>query len=140
MPLNIKNFYNHTDTTLDFELELAVIGKPNACILVNGVQQNLKNSIRCELQLTSDIDVEIELKNKDYSADTESAVVVKDISVDGYSLINKYIDSVEYANDHKWKEPTTHIGFNGLWKLFIPGPYYISKHHKTGQGWLIYPA
>lgn len=139
MHQNIKNFYKDTDTTLNLDLEMEIVGTPDVSVTVNKVPQDLSDAIRYELSLNSDIDICIQLYNKDYNVDSESAIIVKNISVDRYSLINDYLDTVEYTNDHGWTEPTTHIGFNGTWELKIPGPFYISKHHQTGQGWLIYP-
>lgn len=139
MHQNIQNFYNHTDTLLDLKLSMEIRGTPQATIIVNGILHT-SMSIEQQVGLHNDIDIEIQLSNKDYATDSHSAIVINDISVDGFSIINDFVDAAEYVNDHNWSEPTTHIGFNGTWKLHIPGPFYITKHHQTGQGWLIHPT
>lgn len=138
MHQNIQHFYNHTDTLLDVKLSLEILGTPTATVVVNGIAHT-SLFIEQQVELHNDIDIEIQLSNKDYATDNHSAIVINDISVDGFSIIDDFIDIAEYTNDHNWCEPTTHIGFNGKWKLHIPGPFYITKHHQTGQGWLIYP-
>ena len=80
------------------------------------------------------------MNNKEYSAERETAVIIKNIQVDNIILIPKFEYLAEYINDHNNNDPTSYLGFNGTWILDINQPFYHWLHKHTGQGWLLTPG
>lgn len=98
-----------------------------------------KVHLQCSIALLSPIQINIGIKNKHYDVDKETAVVIKQITIDQFTIIPNYTQLATYVNDHQNNNPTSYLGFNGTWSLTIPEPFYRWKHHVTGQGWLLDP-
>jgi hypothetical protein len=127
------------DTRLQVKLELEPIGIPDISVTVAEHQQDYLLSANKTVELTVDLlqpfSVVIELRNKQYSLDHETAVIVR-LSVDNIDILPKYDYLAEYANDHDNHNPTSYLGFNGKWTLTFDRPFYHWLHLHSGQGWL----
>jgi hypothetical protein len=130
------------DTQLHLQLQLEPVGSPTVLVAINGMQHN--NSILTEpiiinrlLPLLDTINIEIILSDKHYTTEYETAVIIKQLSIDNIELIPKYDYLAEYINDHNNNNPTSYMGFNGKWTLTIDQPFYHWLHKQSGQGWLI---
>jgi hypothetical protein len=80
--------------------------------------------------------IEIELSNKHYTLEYETAVIIKQLSVDNIDLLSK-VYLADYVNDHNNTSPTSYLGFNGKWTLTFDKPFYRWLHQHSGQGWLL---
>ena len=133
------------DLHLDFVLIAEPVGIPDVEIWVNQQLmhqgQLLKSFIvSTRLPLLSEISVVVKLKNKVYSLESETAVVLTKLSIDGFDLVPNFTHLAQYTNDHDFTEPTSYIGFNGEWKFEVTKPFYQWQHEITGQGWLFRPC
>ena len=79
----------------------------------------------------------IELKNKIYDKDNQTAVIIRSLQIDGIDLVPRFDYLAEYVNDHGNNNPTNYLGFNGKWTLTFDRPFYQWLHQATGQGWLL---
>ena len=143
----MKKFSDLLDTDLQLDLELVAepVGVPDVEIWLNQqlmYQGHLLRSITIskQLPLLPEFLISVKLKNKVYSSDSETAVVVTKLSIDGFDLVPNYTHLAQYANDHDFKQPTSYIGFNGEWKFEVDQPFYQWRHVNTGQGWLFQPC
>ena len=143
----MKNFSDllATDLKLDLVMSVAPVGMPDVEISIN---QNLMHqgllqdtfTVDQQLPLRPGLIISVRLKNKIYGSGPDTAVVLKQISIDGFDIIPAWTQLAEYVNDHDNTDPTSYLGFNGEWKLEIPEPFYQWRHHITGQGWLLRPS
>jgi hypothetical protein len=143
----MKNFSDllATDPQLDLELAAEPVGIPDVEIWVN---QNLiyqgqvlePITVSTKLPLLAGFSVMVKLKNKVYTSESETAIVLTRFSVDGFDLVPQFTHLARYNNDHDFKDPTSYIGFNGEWKFEIDRPFYQWRHVNTGQGWLFQPC
>jgi hypothetical protein len=129
------------DTRLKLSIKLKPVNQPNIWVRVNHDligYTGLSDSIQLDYQigLLDNIDIVIELYNKDYNTD-ETAVIIDNITVDNINIIPKYDYLADYVNDHNFKNPTNYLGFNGKWRLTLDRPFYHWLHEHSGQGWLI---
>ena len=146
------NYLDLQDTKL--ELPISVIlepivenGVPHCRVCVNGVEKfsdNLQNicEINHNIDLLEPITVKIEMKNKIYSSEKETAVKIKSFTCDGIELIDLTKDPISYIKDsiHVDNNYTGfYLGFNGAWKFKINRPFYQWYHVASGQGWLLEP-
>jgi hypothetical protein len=130
-----------TDYGLQVVIELEAVGSPDIEISAG------KNFYRCKLYKTTIYDfslpllhpfeIKIQLKNKDYFADHETAVKIKTLQIDGIDLVPRFDYMATYVNDHNNTDPTSYLGFNGQWTLTFDRPFYQWLHQATAQGWLI---
>lgn len=143
----MKNFSDllATDLRLDFKLTLQPVGTPDTEVWIN--QQLIHQgclrgpiSIQEQLPLLSELLVLIKLQNKIYSSDSESAIVIDQLSIDGFGIVPMWTQLARYTNDHHVDSPTAYLGFNGEWRLEINQPFYQWRHQVTGQGWLFRPS
>lgn len=130
------------DTQLHLHIELEPVGNPDITVSVNDVVDDyprLSNNIVLDyhVDLLDLFAINIELRNKTYSLDNETAVIIRRLSVDNIELIPKYDYLAEYINDHANNNPTSYLGFNGKWTLTFDRPFYHWIHEHSGQGWLI---
>ena len=130
------------DTRLRLHVELEPVGRPDVRISINGVVDDypgLSNNIILDyhVDLLDLFSVEIELYNKHYTTEYETAIIIRRVSIDNIELIPKYDYLAEYVNDHDNDNPTSYLGFNGKWRLTIDRPFYHWLHQHSGQGWLI---
>jgi hypothetical protein len=120
-------------------------GYPQFWISVNDKiieQGTLTHSLtkHCEINLLDTIKLEIGMKQKNYSAEKETAVIIRSINIDGFEIVPNWTHLAIYQNDHDNGSPTSYLGFNGTWRLDIPEPFYRWRHRVTGQGWLLEPS
>jgi hypothetical protein len=127
------------DTRLNLKLELEPIGTPDISVTIADHRQDylLSNNeiINYTVDLLQPFSVIIELRNKQYSLDYETAVIFR-LSVDDIDIIPKYDYLADYVNDHDNHNPTSYLGFNGKWTLTIDRAFYHWLHVHSGQGWL----
>jgi hypothetical protein len=129
------------DTRLHLHIELEPIGTPDITVSVNDVVDDyprLSDTIILDyhIDLLDLFAVNIELRDKHYTTEYETAVIIKRLSVDNIELIPEYDYLAKYVNDHD-NNPTSYLGFNGKWTLTIDRPFYHWLHQHSGQGWLI---
>jgi hypothetical protein len=130
------------DTRLHLHIELEPVGTPDITVSVNDVVDDypvLSNIIILDyhIDLLDLFVINIELRNKHYTTESETAVIIKRLSIDNIELIPKYDYLAEYVNDHSNNNPTSYLGFNGKWTLTFDRPFYHWLHQHSGQGWLI---
>ena len=130
------------DTRLELSIKLRPINQPNIWVKVNHDligYTGLSDSIQLDYQigLFDNINIVIELYNKDYNNINETAVIIDNITVDNIDIIPKYDYLADYTNDHDNNNPTSYLGFNGKWTLTFDRPFYHWLHEHSGQGWLI---
>jgi len=127
------------DTRLNVKLELEPIGTPDVSVTIADYRQDylLSNNeiIDYTIDLLQPFSVIIELQNKQYSLDYETAVIFR-LSVDDIDIIPKYDYLADYVNDHDNHDPTSYLGFNGKWTLTVDRAFYHWLHVHSGQGWL----
>ena len=136
------------DPKIDLSINLEPVshnGYPEFWISVNDeiIQQGtLSHSItkHCKIDLLDPIKLEIGMKHKKYSAERETAVIIRSINIDGFEIVPDWTHLAVYQNDHKNGSPTSYLGFNGTWVLDISEPFYRWRHRVTGQGWLLEPV
>jgi hypothetical protein len=130
------------DTRLRLHVELEPVGTPDVRISINDVVDDytrLSNNIILDyhVDLLDLFSIDIELMNKHYTTEYETAVIIRRLSVDNIELIPQYDYLAEYVNDHDNNNPTSYLGFNGKWRLTFDRPFYHWLHEHSGQGWLI---
>ena len=130
------------DTRLKLSIKLRPINRPNIWVRVNRDligYTALSDSIQLDYQigLLDNINIVIELYNKDYNNIDETAIIIDNIMIDNIDIVPKYDYLADYVNDHDFKNPTNYLGFNGKWTLTIDQPFYHWLHEHSGQGWLI---
>ena len=109
----------------------------NQQVLFSGVLDRSVTLTATDLDLLEPLLIKLTMSNKNYNADLETAVVVESFKIDDFEFVPDHTHLFEYANDHDNTQPTSYLGFNGVWSLSIPEPFYRWLHHTTGQGWLI---
>jgi hypothetical protein len=143
----MKNFSDllATDLHLDLVLIAEPVGIPDVEIWINQqlIQQGLISApvaVSTQLPLLSGFSIMVKLKNKVYTAESETAVMLTKLSIDGFDIIPQFTHLAQYTNDHAFTEPTAYIGFNGEWRLEVTNPFYQWHHEITSQGWLFQPC
>ena len=125
------------NTDLCIEIKLSVVGSPDFLVCVNDNCWSNQKNIVINHKLLSPIDVNIELRNKHYTIEYETAVIIDSILVDNINIIPTYNHLIDYQNDHNNNNPTSYLGFNGKWTLTIDRPFYQWLHQAQAQGWLL---
>ena len=130
------------DPCISISIRLRPVGLPNIWLRVNndligytGLSEVIQLDYR--VGLLDNINIVIELYNKHYTTENETAVIIDNIIVDNIEIIPKYSYLAKYVNDHDNNNPTNYLGFNGKWQLTLDRPFYHWIHHHSGQGWLI---
>jgi hypothetical protein len=143
----MKNFSDllATDLHLDLVLIVEPVGCPDVEIWVDQQlihQGQLSESVKLskQLPLLPGFLISVNLKNKVYSSEFETAVRLTKLSIDGFDIIPNFTHLAQYANDHAFNEPTSYVGFNGEWRLEVTKPFYQWRHEITSQGWLFRPC
>jgi len=146
----MKTFSDLLDTDLKVEIKIALgvsvdNGIPRCRVRINDeilydgtIDREL--SWQCQRELLEPIDIEISMSNKQYDQHRETAVIIKQLTIDEFEIVPGWTHLATYQNDHDRKAPTAYLGFNGTWRLFINRPFYQWRHEVTGQGWLLTPA
>lgn len=143
----MKNFSEATATKPQIKISLCIrpVGEPHTRIKIcdNLIFDGIISS-RLYLEHLHDLlmplDFSIELRDKTYTLDQETAVIVDEILVDGISIVPEMSHYFRYENDHGFREPTCYLGFNGVWSLNTGVCFYRWWHEVTGQGWLLEPT
>jgi hypothetical protein len=130
------------DTHVNITINLKPIKNPNIWLRVNHDligYTRLSEPIQLDYRvgLLDNINITVELYNKEYNIDSETAVIIDNIIIDNIEIIPKYSYLADYINDHDNNNPTNYLGFNGKWQLTIDRPFYHWLHEHSGQGWLI---
>jgi hypothetical protein len=130
------------DTRLHLHIELEPVGTPDITVCVNDIIDDypvLSNIILLDyhIDLLDLFAINIKLRNKHYTTEYETAVIIKQLSVDNIDIIPQFDYLSEYVNDHNNNNPTSYLGFNGKWTLTFDRPFYHWLHEHSGQGWLI---
>jgi len=145
----MKNFSDllATENSVLIQLKLRAItdnGMPWCDVKVN--QQSLFAgplqeilAVEHKIGLLDPISISVEMKNKVYSSQAETAVVLEQLTIDNFDILSQWTHLANYDNDHSANTPTSYLGFNGVWSLDITEPFYRWRHKITGQGWLITP-
>ena len=140
----MKNYLDlrATNHQLTVEIELEAVGRPKfSCGINNKLAEYHGNSdtinLSYKLDLLESFLVIIELMDKVYTTEYETAVIIRRLCIDNIDIIPRYDYLAEYNNDHANNNPTSYLGFNGKWTLTIDRPFYQWLHQVTGQGWLI---
>jgi hypothetical protein len=140
----MNKYSDLTVTELRLDIELELVGHPEFRITAEPALTQDKQTINQNiikqtyyLDLLTPFSVTIELYNKHYNIDNQSAIIINRLSVDNIQLIPKYDYLAEYINDHDNNSPTSYLGFNGKWQLTIDRPFYQWLHQVTAQGWLL---
>ena len=127
------------DTRLNLKLELEPVGTSDVSVTIADYRQDylLSNNriINYTVGLLQPFSVIIELRNKQYSLEYETAVIVR-LSIDDIDIVPKYDYLADYVNDHDNHNPTSYLGFNGKWTLTVDRAFYHWLHIHSGQGWL----
>ena len=140
----MKNYSNlqDIDTRIDVRINIRPIGQPNLWVRVNhnsigytGLSDNVQ--LDYQVGLLDNINITMELYDKHYTTEYETAVIIDNIIIDNIEIIPRYDYLAEYINDHDNNNPTSYLGFNGKWSLTIDRPFYRWLHEHSGQGWLI---
>lgn len=137
-----------TDHRISVILVLASIadnGVPGCDVMINGRlfhQGPLRTTVEIitDIELLDPIDIQISLWGKVYSDTAETAILLRQVSIDGFPIIPDWTHLASYENDHHDGRPTGYLGYNGTWRLSIPEPFYRWRHKVTGQGWLLHPT
>jgi hypothetical protein len=130
------------DTRLRLHIELEPVGTPDITVSVNDIIDDypgLSDNIILDyhIDLLDLFSIDIELRNKHYTTEYETAVIIKRLCIDNIELIPQYDYLAEYVNDHDNNNPTSYLGFNGKWRLTFDRPFYHWLHQHSAQGWLI---
>ena len=92
------------DSRLHCHIQLEPVGTPEVAVIVNGVYGGGKlfKSVKFNVivDLLKPFTIEIELKNKKYSTDQETAVIIKQLKIDGIDLVPRFDYLAKYINDH----------------------------------------
>ena len=130
------------DSHINIRINLRPIGCPNVWVKVNHDligYTALSDAIQLDYRvgLLDNNNITVELYNKHYTTEYETAVIIDNITVDNIDIIPQYDYLANYVNDHNNNNPTSYLGFNGKWTLTIDRPFYHWLHQHSGQGWLI---
>ena len=143
---NMENFSQvlDIDRYLDIEMTLETIdcnGYPDFEIYINNLLIDYKKTdpviVNSKVGLFDDIKISVLLKNKKYSVENETAVIIKNITIDALEIIPRMNHLINYDNDHNDHTTTNYLGYNGLWTLDIKGPFFQWYHEHSGQGMLV---
>jgi len=142
----MKTYSDLQDTKLKLTVDLEVVGRPDFTLSTVPCDITNQQFVQCEFKqvtqsyyfdLLTPFSIVIELMNKDYNNDNETAIIIRRLLVDNIDIIPRYTHFAEYNNDHAYKDPTNYLGFNGKWTLIFDRPFYQWLHQATAQGMLI---
>ena len=118
--------------------------KPKCVLTVNNIIQfdnKLEESKTFVnyVNLLDPISIDIKLHGKSYNASPESGLFIDMLDIDDFKIVHQWTHLATYINDKNYNEPTTHLGFNGVWSIKMDRPFYQWQHVVTNQGWLLQP-
>lgn len=85
------------------------------------------------------VDIQIGMTGKVYSTQRETAVIIRKLALDGFNLVPNHAQATWYDTDQGVQLANFYLGFNGVWRLQLPEPFYRWRHRATDQGWLLLP-
>ena len=144
----MKNFLDllAIDPVIEISMRLTPIvdnGVPTAIVTHNNLtvfESALAEPVTLHfthLHILDPLKISVELKNKKYNADVETAIIVDSLMIDNFELVPQYTHLLKYVNDHNNTCSTNYLGFNGVWTLDTSEPFYHWKHKILGNGWLL---
>ena len=139
----MNNYSELTDIETDLHVKLVLepVGWPEVCVQIgkNNITGIMKEAldIECKMPINEPFSVEIELFNKEYKPDQETAIKIKMLSIDNTIILPGLEHQAQYVNDQNYTNPTNYLGFNGKWTLTFDRPFYQWLHQISGQGWLL---
>jgi len=140
----MKNYSELTgiDPYCRLQIALCPVGVPNVRILtphdsIDYPELSATIVLDYKFSVLTPYNISVELYNKHYTTEYETAIIIKRLSVDNIDLIPKYDYLANYRNDHNNHNPTSYLGFNGKWTLTFDRPFYQWLHQAQNQGWLI---
>lgn len=146
----MKNFSDLLAINADIEIKISVTpicrnGNPRCRILINNqvwYDDVLSGAqyLSSRVGLTDAICITVEMSDKVYSQERETAVVIDQITIDGFEIVPDWTHLARYENDHDANGPASYLGYNGCWTLEINEPFHRWRHRVTGQGWLLEPT
>lgn len=124
------------------QVELQPVGLPNIRIftphdIIDYPRLSAPIIMDYQVNILEPYSISLELYNKTYTTEYETAVIIRRLSIDNIDIIPKYDYLAEYINDHNNNSPTSYLGFNGKWTLTFDSPFYHWLHEHSGQGLLI---
>lgn len=133
------------ETVLDLKLQIEVLddnGYPEFEIKIDDTivpVLNKNNNIIIDRQVSmyDPIKIQVLLKHKNYSDVKESAVIIKNITIEGMEIIPKFVHKITYINERNKLLFTNYLGYCGIWELKIDRPFFQWYHEVSGQGMLI---
>ena len=145
MPPNMKNFYDPQDIKILIDLKPRETATPPVCSLIinntelfNGVLASAR-TFETTIELLDSIDIKISLKDKNYNTAPTTGLCINSLQIDAFNIVPNWTQLAQYSNDKNIIAPTNYLGYNGVWSLSIPEPFYRWQHRITGQGWLLQP-
>ena len=147
---NMNNFLDLLDTKTSLSIRLVISSltqagvphvrvKLNQTLLFDGLLD--QDLMLChDLALLDPVSLEIEMKDKIYHPNRETAVLIKSLTLDDFEMVPNWTHLCDYQNDHGENVPTSYLGFNGVWTFKTHRPFYQWRHLTTGQGWLLEPT
>lgn len=143
----MKNYLELLDTKITIKCIITVrpIADPVApyCKIMFGRKVSFDGvllsttTITEEIQIDKPIRLHVQLLNKQYSHNQETAISIDRLDIDDVSIIPNYVGQASYVNDHDYSDPTTYLGFNGIWTFNIQPNFHIWLHQVDGKGWLL---
>jgi hypothetical protein len=141
----MKNYSDLQDTKLKLTIELELIGNPEFSLsitpsvvtdqrVITGNESIVNQTYY--LDLLTPFSIIIGLHNKISTTEYETAIIIKQISVDNIEIMPRYNYLAEYINEHD-NNPTSYLGVNGKWTLTIDRPFYQWLHQAQNQGLLL---
>lgn len=146
---NMKNFLDLPATNPEIQVwmmlePIIANGPPYVRVYINGRLVHCDYMIEGtiimnKVPLLDPVDIRVEMSGKLYSETLETAVVIKEFTLDEIKIVPTYTHLVSYMNDHNCTDPTSYLGFNGSWEFKTDCPFYQWLHLVSGQGWLLTP-
>lgn len=125
------------DPYLHVNIEFEKIGTPIFSVTVGNQLWDSPNTVYAKIKLLSNFDISVILKDKVYTLEYNTELIIKKISIDNINIIPEYNHLIDYQNDHNMNTTTNCLGFNGKWTLTIDRPFYQWLHQAQNQGWLL---
>lgn len=146
----MKNFSDLQAISTELRLDIALVpivdnGAPWVQVRINDTvlyQDWLKLAWTHVVALDSlePIDIQIEMRHKQYDRERETAVVIQKLCVAGFHIAPDHCYHASYVHDHDWCQASEYLGFNGVWRWCSQTPFFEWRHRVSNQGWLLTPA
>ena len=125
MPQNINNFSDltaiNTAGKLEVRIDLTIQGEINYVFTIN--QKTIEHIQYFDLIESLSFECRVNSLVAGHSG-----IDIQRIAINGYEVLPLY--------QHIANPTTSYIDQIGIWRLYIPGPFYTWYHQLTGQGWV----